>query len=73
MTRLSQIRAIRNSSDTNARDGGIIGSNVLPEGWTFSKGSDNSLIVSYNDSDLVSIRDSGEITSISDIGAYGNI
>jgi len=46
--------------------------NGFPTGWTAGL-SGNGLVFKYNNTAVVKIADSGEVTSISDIGAYGNV
>ena len=67
-----------NISDTKttsvrAADSADGGGNILPDGWTFSKDANNKLVIKYNKSAVVSIADSGEVTSITDLVGYGSI
>ena len=57
----------------SARTLSLLSGDVLPAGWTFSKTGSNALQIRYNDTPVVSIADSGEMISISDIGAYGSV
>ena len=51
----------------------LLSGDVLPAGWTFAKTESNTLQIRYNDTPVVSIADSGETTSISDLTAFGTI
>ena len=67
-----------NVSDTNitsvrVADSADGGGNILPEGWTFTKDVNNKLVIKYNSTPVVSIADSGEVTTITDLVGYGSI
>jgi len=62
-------RTINERSDN---DQSAIQDNGFPSGWTAGL-SGNGLVFKYNNTAVVKIADSGEVTSISDIGAYGNV
>lgn len=44
----------------------------FPRGWTAAL-SGNAMVFKYNDTSVVKIADTGEVTSIHDIAAYGSI
>lgn len=53
--------------------GASVKGNILPDGWTFHKDGNNRLIISYNDTSVARIADSGEVTTITDLVGYGSI
>ena len=47
--------------------------NVLPAGWACRKDGANALVFLYNNTPVMKIAATGEITSIHDIGAFGSV
>ena len=60
----------RTANSRDADDTTALGE--FPQGWTAGL-SGTDMVFKYNNTSVVKIADSGEITSISDIGAYGNV
>jgi hypothetical protein len=61
------------TTSVRAADSADGGGNILPDGWTFSKDANNKLVIKYNSTPVVSIADSGEVTTITDLVGYGSI
>lgn len=45
----------------------------LPPGWRFAKTGSNALQIRYNDTPVLSIADSGQVITISDLTAFGTM
>lgn len=47
--------------------------NILPSGWTVKKDGSNSLVFSYNNTEVAKINSDGEIVSADDVTAFGSV
>ena len=62
-------RDITVKAATSTTDAG----NILPPGWACRKDANGALVFLSGNTPVLKIADSGEVTSISDIGAYGSV
>lgn len=73
MSKIRNIATILGKTEVSNTAQDALITNGLPDGWTATKDSSNSLVFSYNDSNLIKFQDSGTVQSITDIVAYGTV